>query len=354
MVKGRATRDAMKAAKRCENREGKGDETKSENYEAYLATGEEAKKGLWGHMTPINFGEKIIYYFPKSKDDKKECIKYTQKNLGHYINSQDVFTSLGNYVNSSSPLLSKSKLHYCYTVKSKLHLLTFLSEDKVKQCVDPKLKGEWSQHKSVAKVLSKHPKYLNNLMIITQFPYVMWAMQLAAVPALYLCGALVHVGPLEDSIQVQPNQVNVGHQSRIQFSIINFDFVEINCVAYGTVAEKLYENWFSSTAKVVVCVLQLWRIEWGEEIHLFFSVMKIDPNLWREKNHHIFRQSPSSEAATISRVDHSIRDHPIRLRDPFMVEPIIRSNPVIYPVQPSDRSGFKNTVRTIKPITIYN
>ncbi|KAF3579411.1 hypothetical protein DY000_02030430 [Brassica cretica] len=79
-----------------------------------------------------------------------------------------------------------------YTVKSKLHLLTFLSEDKVKQCVDPKLKGEWSQHKLVAK------------------------------------------------------------------------FYEINCAAYGTVAEKLYENWFSSTAKVVVCVLQLWQIEWGE------------------------------------------------------------------------------------------
>ncbi|KAH0883738.1 hypothetical protein HID58_059834 [Brassica napus] len=62
-----------------------------------------------------------------------------------------------------------------------------------------------------------------------------------------LCGALVHVGPLEDLIQVQPNQ-----------------FYEINCAAYGTVAEKLYENWFSSTAKVVVCVLQLWQIEWGE------------------------------------------------------------------------------------------
>ena len=38
-----------------------------------------------------------------------------------------------------------------------------------------------------------------------------------------LCGALVHVGPLEDLIQVQPNQVNVGHQSRIQFSIMNFE-----------------------------------------------------------------------------------------------------------------------------------
>ena len=34
MVKGRATRDAMKAAMICDNREGKGDETKSENYGA--------------------------------------------------------------------------------------------------------------------------------------------------------------------------------------------------------------------------------------------------------------------------------------------------------------------------------
>ncbi|KAL0773831.1 hypothetical protein Bca101_038982 [Brassica carinata] len=73
-----------------------------------------------------------------------------------------------------------------------------------------------------------------------------------------LCRALVHVGPLEDLIQLQPNQINGGHQSRIQFSIINFDCVEINCIAYETVAEKLYENWFSSTAKVVVCVLKLW------------------------------------------------------------------------------------------------
>ena len=38
-----------------------------------------------------------------------------------------------------------------------------------------------------------------------------------------LCGALVHVGPLEDLIQLQPNQINGGHQSRIQFSIINFE-----------------------------------------------------------------------------------------------------------------------------------
>ncbi|WZZ88455.1 hypothetical protein YC2023_117034 [Brassica napus] len=42
------------------------------------------------------------------------------------------------------------------------------------------------------------------------------------------------------------------------------NFVEISCVSNGTVAEKLYENWFSSTAKVVVCVLKLWRIEWRE------------------------------------------------------------------------------------------
>ena len=48
-------------------------------------------------------------------------------------------------------------------------------------------------------------------------------------------------------------------------------FVEISCVSNGTVAEKLYENWFSSTAKVVVCVLQLWRNEWGEG-QLFFNL----------------------------------------------------------------------------------
>lgn len=36
MVKGRTTRVAMKAEKRCENRERKGDETKSANYGAVL------------------------------------------------------------------------------------------------------------------------------------------------------------------------------------------------------------------------------------------------------------------------------------------------------------------------------
>ncbi|CAF1918949.1 unnamed protein product [Brassica oleracea var. botrytis] len=44
MVKGRATRDAMKAAKRCENREGKGDETKSANYEAVKKTRKNKRK----------------------------------------------------------------------------------------------------------------------------------------------------------------------------------------------------------------------------------------------------------------------------------------------------------------------
>ncbi|KAF3537087.1 hypothetical protein F2Q69_00020229 [Brassica cretica] len=79
-----------------------------------------------------------------------------------------------------------------------------------------------------------------------------------------LCGALFHVGPLEDINQVQPNPSNGGYQSRILFTIINSDFDEINCIAYGTVAEKLYENWLSSTEKIVVCVLKLWRIQWGK------------------------------------------------------------------------------------------
>ncbi|KAL0863232.1 hypothetical protein Bca101_042350 [Brassica carinata] len=40
-------------------------------------------------------------------------------------------------------------------------------------------------------------------------------------------------------------------------------FTQVKCVAYGSVAEKLYEHWSSTTANVVVCVLKLWRIEWG-------------------------------------------------------------------------------------------
>ncbi|CAH8328901.1 unnamed protein product [Eruca vesicaria subsp. sativa] len=83
-----------------------------------------------------------------------------------------------------------------------------------------------------------------------------------------LCGALVHVGPIDHDIKVQYNpNMNDGHKSRIKFFIMNIDFAEINCVTYGTVADKLYENWLSSTAQVVVGVLRLWRIEWGDGFH---------------------------------------------------------------------------------------
>ncbi|CAF2142913.1 unnamed protein product [Brassica rapa] len=71
-----------------------------------------------------------------------------------------------------------------------------------------------------------------------------------------LCGALVEVGDIQDFSVAQANQFNQGFQPRIRFT-------QVKCVVYGDLAEKLYEYWSSTTANVVVCVLKLWRIEWG-------------------------------------------------------------------------------------------
>ncbi|CAN6817160.1 unnamed protein product, partial [Brassica oleracea] len=38
---------------------------------------------------------------------------------------------------------------------------------------------------------------------------------------------------------------------RILFTIINFDFDEINCVAYGTVAENLYKIGFHQLKRLL-------------------------------------------------------------------------------------------------------
>ena len=43
-------------------------------------------------------------------------------------------------------------------------------------------------------------------------------------------------------------------------------YTHIQCVAYGALAHRLNAFWRSNTADVVVCVLRLWRIEWGEGI----------------------------------------------------------------------------------------
>ncbi|CAN7016357.1 unnamed protein product [Brassica rapa subsp. trilocularis] len=50
----------------------------------------------------------------------------------------------------------------------------------------------------------------------------------------------------------------------LEFSLINLAYTHIQCVAYGALAHRLNAFWRSNTADVVVCVLRLWRIEWGE------------------------------------------------------------------------------------------
>ncbi|KAG2328282.1 hypothetical protein Bca52824_011010 [Brassica carinata] len=130
-----------------------------------------------------------------------------------------------------------------HTTKNKYHII--LTQNSVFTKIQPIIEFDFLWYANYNTIISglSHPKF-----------------------CIDLCGAMYHVGPIEDLAEVQPNQSYEGHRKRIQFSMINFEFDEINCVAYGTVAEKLFENWFSSTAKVVVCVLKLWRIEWGEGV----------------------------------------------------------------------------------------
>ncbi|CAG7865193.1 unnamed protein product [Brassica rapa] len=41
-------------------------------------------------------------------------------------------------------------------------------------------------------------------------------------------------------------------------------YTHIQCVAYGALAHHLNALWCANTADVVVTVLRLWRIEWGD------------------------------------------------------------------------------------------
>ena len=48
-------------------------------------------------------------------------------------------------------------------------------------------------------------------------------------------------------------------------------YTHIQCVAYGSLAHRLNAFWRANTADVVVTVLRLWRIEWGEGIVYLFG-----------------------------------------------------------------------------------
>uniref|UniRef100_A0A0D3BTW6 Replication protein A 70 kDa DNA-binding subunit B/D first OB fold domain-containing protein n=1 Tax=Brassica oleracea var. oleracea TaxID=109376 RepID=A0A0D3BTW6_BRAOL len=108
-----------------------------------------------------------------------------------------------------------------------------------------------------------HDSVVTKIQPITECNFLFCASYKTILRGLYhpkfcigLCGALVEVGDIQDFPEAQANQFNHGNQPSIRFT-------QVKCVAYGSLAEKLYEYWSSTTANVVVCVLKLWRIEWG-------------------------------------------------------------------------------------------
>ncbi|CAN6908650.1 unnamed protein product [Brassica oleracea] len=78
-----------------------------------------------------------------------------------------------------------------------------------------------------------------------------------------LCGALVRVGDLIATKLAQPANIYNSILYSLEFSLINLEYTHIQCVSYGALANRLNAFWRSNTADVVVCVLRLWRIEWG-------------------------------------------------------------------------------------------
>ncbi|KAH0926761.1 hypothetical protein HID58_019017, partial [Brassica napus] len=79
-----------------------------------------------------------------------------------------------------------------------------------------------------------------------------------------LYGALVGVGDLEIYAEEGVDGIPYGLNHRMQFTLINIEFVQVRCVAYGSIALQLNHYWNSTVATVVLCVLNFWRIEWGE------------------------------------------------------------------------------------------
>uniref|UniRef100_A0A0D3E4R5 Replication protein A 70 kDa DNA-binding subunit B/D first OB fold domain-containing protein n=1 Tax=Brassica oleracea var. oleracea TaxID=109376 RepID=A0A0D3E4R5_BRAOL len=79
-----------------------------------------------------------------------------------------------------------------------------------------------------------------------------------------LCGALVLAGDLIATKLAQPANIYISILYSLEFSLINLRCTHIQCVAYGALAHRLNAFWRANTADVVVTVLRLWRIEWGE------------------------------------------------------------------------------------------
>ncbi|KAJ4914230.1 Uncharacterized protein Rs2_08851 [Raphanus sativus] len=67
------------------------------------------------------------------------------------------------------------------------------------------------------------------------------------------------------NIEEEPAEIVGSMTKRMKFSLINIGLTQIKCVAYGRQAQELYDLWSSTTANTVICVLRLWRIEWGQD-----------------------------------------------------------------------------------------
>ncbi|CAH8337243.1 unnamed protein product, partial [Eruca vesicaria subsp. sativa] len=84
------------------------------------------------------------------------------------------------------------------------------------------------------------------------------------VHASNLYGALVGVGDLEIYQEEMVDGIPGGLNHRMEFSLINIEFVRVKCVACGNMALQLYHYGNSTVATVILCVLKFWRIEWRE------------------------------------------------------------------------------------------
>ncbi|WZY89162.1 hypothetical protein YC2023_045897 [Brassica napus] len=75
---------------------------------------------------------------------------------------------------------------------------------------------------------------------------------------------VVGVGSLETYVLQGDGVGDNSLDNKLVFSLINPEFIQIKCIAYGSTARELYAYWSSIRANVVLCVLTFWQIEWGE------------------------------------------------------------------------------------------
>ncbi|XP_013673837.1 uncharacterized protein LOC106378221 [Brassica napus] len=79
-----------------------------------------------------------------------------------------------------------------------------------------------------------------------------------------LYGALVGVGSLETYVLQGDGVGDNSLDNKLVFSLINPEFIQIKCIAYGSTARELHAYWSSIRANVILCVLTFWQIQWGE------------------------------------------------------------------------------------------